>query len=207
MLSPTFKKLPLAPSLILLVAFLAWVFEAVTVDYGVYHRALITQGEYWRIFTGHFFHTNSYHLLLNALAVILLWALHGKYFSNHASNNLLQNSLFHYLSLMIFCALGVSCGMYFFTPETTQYVGLSGILHGVFFWGVFHDIKAKDKTVWLLLLGGVGKLIYEQIWASSTVVNKLIAAPVAYDAHLYGALSGFIFALASYLLMQAQRKS
>jgi membrane associated rhomboid family serine protease len=58
----------------------------------VYHRNLIAQGEIWRLFTGHLLHTNGYHLLLNLAALVMLWALHGRFYTNK-----------NYCALFTFC--------------------------------------------------------------------------------------------------------
>jgi len=181
------------PSLILLLALLAYVFEQQSITLLVYQRDAIANGEFWRLFTGHFFHTNGYHLLLNLSALALLWALHGHFYT-----------IKNYALLFIFSAITCSLGLYYFSPELKQYVGLSGVLHGIFVWGAIMDIKQGDKTGYLLFIGVFLKIIHEQIYGASADVAKLIGANVAVDAHLWGAIGGLLFA-AMYLFYNKAR--
>jgi len=150
----------------------------------IYQRTLISQGQLWRLFTGHFLHTNGFHLLLNLAALILLWALHGRFYS-----------IKNYSALFFCCAISTSVGIYFYNAELIQYVGLSGVLHGIFVFGAIMDINAKDKTGYLLFVGVWLKIAHEQIYGASADVSDLIEASVAVDAHLWGAVGGLIFTI------------
>ena len=184
--------------LIMVLAILAFTFEYALgnsfADIFVYQRKLITSGELWRLFSGHFLHTNFYHLLLNLAALVMLWFLHGSFY-NQANM----------LILFVFCALVTSLGLYYFNPDLHQYVGLSGVLHGIFVFGAMMDIRAKEKTGYLLFLGVWLKIAHEQIYGASTDVSDLINANVAVDAHLWGAVGGLLFT-ASYLFFLARTK-
>ncbi|MEI6894520.1 MAG: rhombosortase [Colwellia sp.] len=193
----SFKNLPfqkqhsLIVGIILLLALLAFLFDDQIANLFVYQRQLITQGELWRLITGHFFHTNSAHLLMNLSALILLWTLHGHFYSIKS-----------YSLLFVMTAIICSLGLYVFSPDIHQYVGLSGVLHGVFIFGALMDIRDKDKTGYLLLIGVCLKIAHEQIYGASEHVSTLIAANVAIDAHLWGAVGGLLFT-SGYLYFQA----
>mgnify|MGYP006073267677 FL=1 len=176
--------------LICLISSLAFIFDKQVSWLFIYNRDLISQGEVWRIFTGHFLHTNGYHLLLNLSAILLLWALHGQFYQYVS-----------YTFLFIITALTTSVGLYIFSPDLHQYVGLSGVLHGVFIFGALMDIKNKDKTGYLLFIGVWLKIADEQYSGASQDVAELIGANIAIDAHLWGAIGGLLFSL-SYLLYQ-----
>ena len=148
----------------------------------VYQRQLITKGEIWRLLTGHILHTNGYHLLLNLAALFMLWALHGRFYSIQS-----------YTALFLFCSITTSIGIYCFDPTLIQYVGLSGVLHGVFVFGAIMDINAKDKTGYFLFIGVWLKIAHEQFYGANTDVSNLIEASVAVNAHLWGALGGLLF--------------
>lgn len=154
----------------------------------VYQRQLISQGEIWRLFTGHFLHTNGYHLVLNLSALILLLLLHGRFYTQSI-----------YALLFVFSALTTSVGIYFFNQDLIQYVGLSGVLHGIFVFGSIMDIRAKDKTGYILFIGVWLKIAYEQVYGASSEIIDLIEASVAVDSHLWGAVGGLIYT-AIYLL-------
>jgi rhomboid family GlyGly-CTERM serine protease len=172
-----------------IIAFASEVFIGETItDTLVYQRELITQGEVWRLFTGHLLHTNGFHLLLNLAALIMLWALHGRFYS-----------IKNYTALFLLCASSTSMGIYYNTPELTQYVGLSGVLHGIFVFGAIMDIYNKDKTGYLLFIGVWIKIAHEQIYGASSDVSNLIEASVAVDAHLWGAVGGILFSIMYFL--------
>lgn len=173
------------PLVVFALALIALIFDAQISDFLIYNRRLITDGEYWRIISGHLFHSNTNHFTLNVAAVALLWALHGQYY-NH------KNYLIIFLTSAIVCSLGI----YWFSIDIELYVGLSGVLHGFFVWGALMDIKHKEKTGYLLLIGVMAKLVHEQVYGASADVERLIGASVATDAHLYGAIGGLLaFAL------------
>jgi len=182
---PLNKQHSLLVSIIAVIAIMAYFFDNVLADFFVYHRQLISQGEFWRIFTGHFFHTNGYHLLLNLAALLLLWALHGQFYT-----------LKNYSLLFITSTLICSAGLYFFSPDIRQYVGLSGVLHGIFIFGAIMDIRHQDKTGYLLFAGVWLKIGHEQFYGASEDVSSLIDASVAIDAHLWGAVGGIFFSIA-----------
>ena len=176
----------LIPLIVLIIALLAALFEQQLADKLVYHRNAIADLELWRFLSGHFLHTNFAHFVLNASAIILLWSLHGQFYS-----------ISQYLGLFLFSAMFTSFGLYWFSPDLMQYVGLSGILHGIFVWGAIMDIKHQDKTGYLLFFGVWLKVVYEQIFGASQEVSQLIDANVAIDAHLWGTIAGTCYALIS----------
>jgi rhomboid family GlyGly-CTERM serine protease len=187
------KSLPLQPQkitlplIIIVLSFIAYVFDDSLGGLFVYQRDLVSNGQIWRVFTSHIFHTNGYHLLLNISAVILLWALHGQFYNPRI-----------YLLLLTMSALTTSVGIHFFSLDIYRYVGLSGVLHGVFIWGALMDIKSKDKTGYLLLVGVLIKILHEQFYGASEDVAQLISASVAINAHLWGSLGGILIGLYSY---------
>jgi rhomboid family GlyGly-CTERM serine protease len=162
----------------------------------IYQRTLINEGEIWRLVTGHFLHTNGYHLALNCAAVFLVWALHGDYYN-------VKNTAM----LTLFTIAFTSTLLFILAPQLISYVGLSGILHGFFIWGAIEDIKSKFLTGYLLFFGVIAKVSHEQIYGADTAVAELINANVAIDAHLYGAISGLISAALIAVLSKAKNKA
>ncbi len=150
----------------------------------VFERTHIKNGELWRLITGHFLHTNVYHFVMNIIGLVLLCLLHGEYASTRTFA----------FNVVILC-VATSIAIYFFSENIIWYVGLSGILHGIFAWGVIIDIKLKRKSGYILLVGLIIKLFDEQFLESSTFMANLIEANVAVDAHLYGAVAGLILGL------------
>lgn len=77
------------------------------------------------------------------------------------------------------------------------YVGLSGTLHGLFGLFALREALNGRKSSWLLVLGLVTKVAWEQLVGPSSTTGELINARVAIEAHLAGALAGGSMAIVS----------
>ncbi len=174
---PISLKHLLFPIFVIVVSVVAWLLEPLSSEWFAFDRHAINTGQAWRLLSGHFLHTNTQHLLLNVSGLLLLWALHGQYYSPR------------WLGGFICLCAGTSVGIHYYS-DLTWYVGLSGALHGLFILGAYWDIRNRYKTGWLLIIGIWCKVIYEQVFGASEQVASLIDASVAIDAHLFGTLSG-----------------
>ncbi|WP_353368544.1 rhombosortase [Aliiglaciecola sp. NS0011-25] len=167
------------PIFIALLCCLLWLFEPTTSAYLALQREMVLNGDWWQFLSANFVHTNSNHLLLNIAGIGLLWAIHGQYYT-------LKNYLLSTLLLSLF----VTFGIFLYSPNLDWYAGLSGTLHGIFVYGAYLDIRHKVKFGWILMLGVWAKIINEQLFGADQMITELIAANVAVDAHLYGAVGG-----------------
>lgn len=149
-----------------------------------FDRSAIYDGQWWRLLTGHLFHTNTWHLLMNLGGYVLIMLLHGAYYSNRRFmlNLLLGNLL---IGLTLLC----------WSPDISIYVGLSGWLHALLVCGCCIDIERHWSSGWMILLAVFGKVLWEQWQGASTEVVTLIGADVATDAHLYGVFVGLLLYL------------
>jgi rhomboid family GlyGly-CTERM serine protease len=189
---PVQRKYVLGPLVVLLVAIILQIFEPTSSDWMAYDREKLASMELWRLISANFLHTNLNHLLLNGLGMVLLWALHGNYYTT-------QN----YLIMFLLISLGCTLGIYFFAERLSWYVGLSGTLHGFFVLGAYFDIRHGLKSSWLLLVGVWLKIAHEQWSGPSADVVELIGADVAIEAHLFGAIGGML-AIFYYLVTRPQ---
>ncbi len=146
-------------------------------DMTIWDVRLIHSGEWWRIVTGNFTHTNRYHLAMNMAA---LWLM--SYLFSPSAKSLVV------LLLINSAAIGIALE----SSDLTQYAGLSGVLHGIFVYYAGMEIYQGRRSSWLLLIGVVGKIAYEQVYGASPVTAELIGARVAIQAHLAGGLCGGI---------------
>ena len=80
------------------------------------------------------------------------------------------------------------------------YVGLSGTLHGLFGLFALREALNGRKSSWLLVLGLVAKIAWEQLVGPSSTTGELINARVAIEAHLAGTLTGGSMAIISFLM-------
>ncbi|MDM8567465.1 rhombosortase [Candidatus Halobeggiatoa sp. HSG11] len=133
-----------------------------------YSRAGMENGEYWRLITAHFAHLSWTHLILNAISLLIIWELTTKSYS---------------LWWILICGLGISLGLWLFSPEVTWYVGMSGILHGL-----LATIAWLHYPILLILL--IAKLVWEQLYGGLLATTILTGGTVIVDAHLYGTIIG-----------------
>ena len=105
-----------------------------------YQRNLILDGEVWRLITAHLVHLTWSHMLLNLAGLLLIWLLFGNYYANKT-----------WLVIVLISCVGPGIGLLLFDPNLIWYVGLSGMLHGLFVAGCVADIKLKQRGGWVLL--------------------------------------------------------
>lgn len=138
----------------------------------------------WRFVTGHLLHSNQWHLAMNLGALLLMLMLHQLYYSLNS-----------FMLLLVSGCVGISVLLYLFSPQIQIYVGLSGWLHCFITVGALLDIRHKIHSGWLILLGVIAKVAYEQWQGPDAELAALIDANVAIDAHLYGVICGLLLGL------------
>ncbi|WP_299809504.1 rhombosortase [uncultured Shewanella sp.] len=146
-----------------------------------YQRNLIIDGQWWRLISGNLLHTNAWHLYMNLAG---FWVILGLHEQHYRAKGLC-------LVFFILCLMQ-GLGLLVFFPNLIGYVGLSGMLHGLFTYGAVLDIRSGLKSGYLLLLGVCLKVAYEQYFGASLEMTQLIDARVATEAHLVGLISGLI---------------
>jgi rhomboid family GlyGly-CTERM serine protease len=146
-----------------------------------YRRDDIGLGEYWRLFTGNLLHTNIWHLLMNLAGFWVIMLLHQQYYRSVG---------FSFLFVALCWLQGI--GLYLFYPSLLGYVGLSGMLHGLFTYGALKDISVGMRSGYLLFIGVIVKVGYEQWFGASDQVTEMIGARVATESHLVGVVTGII---------------
>src|SRR5277367_145508 len=148
-----------------------------------YDRSAIAAGGWWRLLTAHIVHLDSHHLILNELGLVLMWSLFAQ-----------DYDVAEWCAIVLAGALAISSGLWWLSPRVGWYVGASGVLHSVMAAGAAKHLVQRTWDRWILIVGLCAKLAWEQ-WGGS-------AAPlVVVDAHLYGALSGFVLGAALSLRM------
>ncbi|TCN80846.1 rhombosortase [Shewanella fodinae] len=158
-----------------------------------YQRQFIAQGQWWRLLTGNLIHTNLWHLLMNLAGFWVVVFIHRVHYGNR-----------HLAWLLLTLCITEGLGLWFAFPTLSAYVGLSGVLHGLFAYGALSDIKIGWRSGYLLLVGVMAKVTWEQTMGANAEVTQLIGARVAIEAHLVGLLSGIgIFLLVT--LYQRQK--
>lgn len=160
------------------------------------NRTQMEQGELWRLFTSNFVHFGWPHTLMN-LSAFLLCAL-------ALLNSFPARQL---LGLIVFCCLSVGLGVYYFNPEYGTYAGLSGAIHGFIVAGLMRNKRHPSWLNVIFIALVFAKIIYEhQPDYQATELQTLMPVPVAYDAHMYGAIAGLVFGLGYWLIILTKRK-
>lgn len=153
-----------------------------------FDRNLISQGEFWLLFSGDFVHLNWTHwaLDMSGLGIVAV------FFSAYAS-------LRQWLWVLFCAALFSGLGMYYRDPQLQTYVGISGVLHGLFIFGALREIRRYPLSGYVLLAMLIAKLAWEAFEGPMPGSEELIHGKVATDAHFYGAIGGAFAALTLYL--------
>jgi len=147
----------------------------------LFNRSLIEQGQIWRLLTAHFTHLNWNHLWLNLAGVFMVAIFFGRYVSNR-----------YWIISIIFISLFCSAGL-MLDKQLENYVGFSGVLHGLFIIGARYELTRYKTSGIVLLVLIIGKLIWEQVYGSLPGSEEITGGRVAVNAHLYGALGGVVY--------------
>lgn len=142
----------------------------------------IQHGQWWRILTGNFTHTNFAHLAMNLAG---LWLI----------SYIFKPTVRLLLSALVLISLWV--GIAVLMTDMSSYVGLSGTLHGLFACCALQEARQGRRSSWLLVAGVIAKAVWEQCYGSSLGTEALIQARVATEAHLAGVLGGLLLALST----------
>lgn len=148
-------------------------------------QAILEDGEWWRLISGHFVHLGWPHLLLNLAGCLLVWFLFRR-----------DYRLGQWLLIVLLSILVMDAGFLELNASLEWYVGLSGLLHGLFAAGMLSWLRGGSWESWLMLLIFTAKITWEQTSGPLPFTTESAGGPVVVDAHLYGALGGAMAALA-----------
>jgi rhomboid family GlyGly-CTERM serine protease len=150
-----------------------------------YERAAVAAGEWWRLLGCHLVHFDARHLALNLAGLGLLWWLY-----------VADARPWQWLFVALAAALAVGAGLYLLAPAVRWYLGLSGVLHGL--WAAAVVFARRRWRLEALVSGALlaAKLAAEQIFGPLSGALES-ALPVITVAHFYGAVGGAVAALAA----------
>lgn len=144
-----------------------------------YDRVAIEGGQLWRLASGHFAHLGLSHLVLNVLGLLLIAYL-----------VIAQFRPWQWLAVTVVVIAGIDLGFWILEPQLIWYVGLSGLLHGIWAAGAVSGLRTRLIDYRLLLGFLVLKLGYEQFFGPLPGSEDSTGGNVVVAAHLYGAISG-----------------
>ena len=149
-----------------------------------YDRAGIVEGEIWRVITGHVTHLGWNHLAMNVAGLWLVTYVFAP-----------LGKPWLWATFMFATAILTSAGLFFFKPQLSFYVGLSGILHGIIVIGASRWIQEGDWMGFLVLVVVTVKIGWEQTFGALPLSQEMAGGSVVVDAHLCGTLGGLFIAL------------
>lgn len=155
-------------------------------DVLAYEREALADGQWWRALSGHFVHLGRVHAALNLGGLVALLLLCPK-----------RLRAFEWMRRIGVLTLAVSALLYVAAPTVDRYVGLSGVLHGLFVLGLVPMAREGDRVAMACLLLLVLKLAWEQIVGPSLDEERLIGGAVVTLAHLFGTLAALAYGFAS----------
>lgn len=167
--------------LIILISSLIQLFAPDSLEFFRYQNTEVSNGEWWRLISANFTHSNWNHWMLNMLGLLLM---------DFLFQPLISFKLRAYL--LIFC-IATNVVLIHLYLTIYWYVGLSGALHGYLFGGAILSInKAKTFGYLILIIVGI-KLFVELNWEINQNTASFINANVVEEAHLFGTISSIIF--------------
>jgi rhomboid family GlyGly-CTERM serine protease len=150
----------------------AWVFD----------RMAITQGEWWRLITGHWVHSDLEHATWDIGALLVL----GLLFESR-----LKGKLFTVLALG---TLSIDLWLWYALPSLTYYCGLSGILNGLLALGLFRMWwELRHPLIWMTGVGAILKIVWETAIGGALLTST--AWPSLPEVHGVGFLCGLLVAM------------
>jgi len=149
-----------------------------------YERTALAGGELWRLVSGHLVHLNTGHLLLNVAGLGMVWLLFA-----------IEYALGRWALVTAASLLAMDAGFWWLMPGLFWYVGLSGLLHGLFAAGCVRWIARGARDGWLVAAIFAAKLAWEQAAGPLPFTEGPTGGPVVVEAHLFGAAGGTLAAL------------
>ncbi len=175
--------------IVLLISILVLSFiEPLSSHWLMYDRELITSGQFWRLFSAHFVHLSLTHMLGNAMGLVLLAYIAGKFLNNFLG-----------VVLLLWCVSVVGIGLYFYAEYLQRYVGLSGVLHGLLLAAPFISGYYSRRIAFSFLIIIITKVIWEQspLYDDMALIGA-IGGRVEANAHLLGVIAGMVFLIIYY---------
>lgn len=159
------------------------------VDDWRFNRGLVAQGDVWLLLSGHIVHLNWSHWLLNMAGLSIV----AFFFSAHAS-------LTQWLRVILVSACVISAGIWWWLIDIRYYVGLSGVLHGLFLYGALRETRVYPASGYVLLTVLIAKLVWEFFNGALPGSEDMAGGRVLTEAHLLGAIGGTFVWLAEWLV-------
>jgi rhomboid family GlyGly-CTERM serine protease len=174
---PMLSALPAGSLLLTVAALVLWYAAGPAPAALVFDRVAIGDGQWWRLISGHWVHSDAPHALWNISALAVLSAL-------------LEPALrWRLLAALLAGMLAVDAWLWWGLPGMQRYCGLSGILNAVLAAGVIALWReTRDPLVGLVGFGAVVKVVAEMTLGQALFTHTAWASVPT--AHAAGLLAG-----------------
>lgn len=178
------RSLWLPPLALMLLIFVTELLGDVGRQWLAFDRAAIAGGQWWRLLGGNFVHLGWYHWLLNELGLVVLVLLCPEVLPWRV-----------WLRRILWLSLGMTIGLYLWVPDLHRYVGLSGVIHGLFVLGLAPQVWRRDLIALGCLLFLLGKIGYELVAGAALSDESAIGGRVAVESHFFGVVAALAYGL------------
>jgi len=171
--------LPWRSLLLVTVAVAAFLISGAAPGAWVFDRMAISQGEWWRLITGHWVHSDPEHAVWDITALLLL--------------GVLFEARLHWRlpAILLAATAGVDAWLWWGEPELLYYCGLSGILNSLLIAGLLHLWRDLRHPLILLTAGAAALKIVIEIYTDQSLLTQT-AWPSVPSAHAAGFLVGLL---------------
>jgi len=149
------------------------------VDSWQFDRERVAQGDVWLLYSGHIAHLNWSHWVLNMAGLAIV----AFFFSSHAS-------IQQWFVVILVSASIIAAGIWWWVLDVRYYVGLSGVLHGLFLFGALREIRYYPVSGYVLVFVLLAKLCWEFFYGALPGSEDMAGGRVLTEAHLLGAIGG-----------------
>ena len=151
------------------------------IDSWRFNRDLVEHGHIWLLLSGHFVHMNWPHWILNMAGLAIV----AFFFSAHASAK-------QWFIVILVSVCVINMGMWWWITDIRYYVGLSGVLHGLFLYGALREIRFYPVSGYVLTSVLIAKLLWEFFNGALPGSEDMTGGRVLTEAHLLGAIGGVL---------------
>jgi len=167
---------------------------------GGYHWASLKiaatlEGEYWRIISSHFIHSDWQHYLMNMTGLSLCYAVFYK-----------DMAAIHWIVSALAISIFSSIGLLIIYPLDHSYVGFSDVLHGWIMLGCT-AIFAKETKLSLIVFILFWIKILEENLSLPFFTSFGVSGNVAKESHMLGAVGGLIYGFIAFGDLREKLKS
>jgi rhomboid family GlyGly-CTERM serine protease len=177
------STLPWRSLLLAALAIGAWTVCGPVPEAWVYDRLAVGQGDWWRLLTGHWVHSDGSHALWDVTALLLF----GMLFEARLGWRLP-------LALLI-GTVGVDAWLWWGAPELLDYCGLSGVLNALLVLGLLELWEEQHHPLLPIILAGAALKILLELQLGEALLTRT-AWPSVPAAHAAGYVAGWVLYLA-----------